>query len=60
MHALLVKITAEHLNIATTAVNLLLVLYAELDHQRLSLITERLVKLGRDVIEPSILSCLNT
>jgi len=46
MHALLVQITGKQFDVATSAVNLLLMFHSELYYERLSLTAERLVKLG--------------
>lgn len=60
VHILLVKITGEELDVASTTVDLLLVLDSELDYKGLSLIRERLIELGRDTIKPGVLRCLQT
>jgi len=60
MHVLLVEVTGEHFDVATAAVDLLFMLHAELNHEILALIAERLVELCRDCVEPRILCCLQT
>ena len=59
MHVLLVQCGGEDLGIATSAVNVLLMLHCELDNKGLVLVTE-LVKLGRDTVETGILGSLQT
>lgn len=44
-----------HLNVAATAVDVLLVLHGELDYDRLILVLERLIELARDGVKASIL-----
>ena len=59
MHGSLLQVSREDLHIATTAVNLLLVLDCKLDDHRLAFIAKRL-KTGRGGIETSVLACLQT
>lgn len=59
MHGSLIQVSGEDLHIATTAVNLLLMLDSKLNDQSLILVAERL-KTGRGGIETSILACLQT
>lgn len=58
MHVLLVEAGREELDIATTTVNVLLMLHCELHHQCLVPVAERL-KAGGDGVEPGILACLD-
>lgn len=59
MHVALVKVNRENLHIATTTVNLLLMLHGELDDQALSFIVKGR-KLCRHGIEAGILAGLDT
>lgn len=59
MHVSLFQVSREDLHIATTTVNLLLVLDSKLNDQRLPLIAKR-IETGRDGVETSILACLET
>lgn len=54
MHVLLVQGAVEHLEVATTTVDVLFVLHGELHHQGLALVAEG-IKLGRQAIEACIL-----
>lgn len=57
MHISLIKGRREDLDIATTAIDLLLVLHRELDYERLALITDR-IEPGRECIKAGILAGL--
>lgn len=59
MHVSLVEIRWKDFNISTSAVDLLLVFYGELDHQGFALIAEGL-EAGRGGIETGILAGLQT
>lgn len=59
VHVALVKVSGKDLDIAASAVYLLLVLDGELDYQGLSLVAKGL-KAGRQGIKPGILAGLNT
>lgn len=59
MHVSLIQVTREDLHVATTTINLLLMLDCKLNDQRLALIAERL-KAGRGSIEACILARLQT
>lgn len=59
MHVLGVKFAVEHLQVATSAVNVLFMLDRELDNQGLAFIAKRLELCGQR-IEPRILGCLKT
>lgn len=59
MHVLLILVCREDLDVATPAVDLLLVFHCELDHQGLALVAEG-IKVGRHSIEPGILAGLQT
>lgn len=59
MHFGLLQVCWEHLHVATTAVNLLLMLDCELNDQGLALVAEGL-KTSRGGIETSILAGLKT
>lgn len=58
MHVLLVQAGRKELDIATTAVDVLLVFDSELHHQRLVPVTEGL-ETGREGVETSILAGLD-
>lgn len=59
MHISLIQIGWENLDIATTAVNLLLMFDSKLNYQALALIAEGF-KPSRSGIKTSILACLKT
>lgn len=59
MHISLIQVGWENLDVATAAVNLLLVFDSKLNHQGLALIAEW-VKTSRRSIKTSILACLKT
>lgn len=59
MHVALVKVRGKDLDVATSAVYLLLVLDGELNYKCLSLIAKGL-KAGRQGVKPGVLAGLNT
>lgn len=59
MHVCLVEVRGEQLDVASPAVDVLLVLHSELDHQGLSLVAEGL-KASRRRVEVGILAGLET
>lgn len=59
MHVCLVEVSGEQLDVASPAVDVLLVLHSELDHQGLSLVAEGL-KASRRRVEVGILAGLET
>lgn len=59
VHVSLVQISREDFNITTSAVDLLLMFYRELNHQSFTFIAERLELTGES-IKSGILACLKT
>lgn len=59
VHVLLIEFAVEHLDITTSAVNVLFVLDSELDNQRLILVAKWLEFIGNG-IKSCVLRCLNT
>ena len=56
----LVHVGREQLEVSPSAVDVLLVLGRKLEHKVRVLVVKRLLKLGRDRVEPCILRCLHT
>lgn len=59
MHVLLVDVGGEQFNVATAAVDALLVLHGKLDDERLVLVVE-VIEAGRQGVEAGILARLQT
>lgn len=57
---LLIEVRGIELGIATSTVNVLLVLHRELQNQGLSLVADGFIELGRDGVESSIFAGLNS